>query len=272
MTLVFLVVLVLVVIWLVKPYIQRYDNVILYTGTLGSGKTFCAVKTAKKLLKKNRIKVFFYNLFHTEKLPRPMLYSNIPIRVTRSEYSLELKAEHFTMTEAVIPRSVILCDEISLMLSQQDFKTVNDKALVEFVSLYRQYTKNGYIVLTTQNVKKVNHNLRRIIDTAYHLQDFRFHLPLPFLRFFYSVGVRHIDITEDTVNVNASHSEDSNSRIIGFVGMRSYDTHAYYPRYKGVPFGVSLPHKKLQTLKLCKIPVKTRLPNYVNTTEDDKRD
>lgn len=267
MTLIIIIVSILVLIWLLKPYIQRYDNVVLYTGTLGSGKTFCGVKTCLKLLKRARVKVWFYNLFHAEKRPRPLLYSNIPVKISKQEWSEELKAEHFTMTEAIVPRSIVFTDEISLMLSQQDFKTVNDKALAEWCTLFRQYTKNGVWVLTTQSIRKVNHNIRRCLDTAFHLSNFRM-----IARLIYKVDVRHISVLEDVVNVNDQHTEQLTSRIYGVVGFRKYDTHAYYPRYKSVPFGIRAPHKGFTTLKICRIPIKTKLAPLITTTEDDKRE
>ena len=222
-----------VLLWfLLKPYFQKYDNVVLYTGTLGSGKTFCGVKTSIKLLKKNRFKVFLYNLapWHKEKKPKPLLYSNVQIRIKKTEWYIPLKAEHFLMTERVVEKSVIFSDEISLVLSQQDFKTVNDKALSDFCTLVRQYTEGGYWVLTTQSVQKVNHHIRRCLDSAYRLSEFRH-----FFKLFYKVNVRHIDICEDTININEKHSEDSTSRIFGLFGGKKYDTYCYSIRYKKFP-------------------------------------
>lgn len=265
MTLIIIIGALALLFFLLKPYFQKYDNVILYTGSLGSGKTFCGVKSAKKLLKKNRFKVFFYNLmpWHKDKKPKPMLYSSIPIRVSKYEWSLPVKAEHFLLTERLIEKSIFFCDEISLLLSQQDFKTVNDKALSDFCTLFRQYTKNGYWVITTQSTQKVNHHIRRSLDSAYRLSEFRHFLG------FYKVNVRHIDICEDTININQGHSEDTTSRIYGFMGRRSYDTHAYSIRYETVPFGSQIPFKKFKTKKIPRIPVKEKFPCYIDDGDDD---
>ena len=104
-----------IIIWkILKPYFIKYDSTLCVVGGLGSGKTITCVKIAYVLLRKQRIKVWFknlkikitnffkkqinkrhkkYNLAHYEdkdfkakkiheikKLYRkPMLYSNIPI-------------------------------------------------------------------------------------------------------------------------------------------------------------------------------------------------
>lgn len=264
-----IIVAVLVLLFvLLKPYFQRFDNIVLYTGTLGSGKTFNGVKTSLKLLKKSRFKVAFYNFmpWHKEKRQKPMLYSNCPVLISKrkKEYSLALKPEHFTMTEAIIPYSVVFTDEIALMLSQMDYKTVNDDALSEFCTLFRQYTK-GWWVITTQSVHKCHHLIRRSLDSAFRLQNFR-----SFFGLFYVVNVRHIDICEDTVNINERHSEDATQRLFGLIPFwRQYDTYCYYPRYKRVPIVHTPCHKSLDTKRLCKIPVKKKLPNYVDNTLDD---
>lgn len=268
MVLIIIIGVVVLGVVLLRPYIQRFDNLVLYTGTLGSGKTFSAVKTSLMLLKRNRIKVAFYNAmpWHKEKRLRPLLYSNVPVLVSkrRKEFSARLKAEHFTMAEAIIPRSVVLIDEVSLVLSQMDYKTVNDQALAEFFSLYRQYTRGGYLVATTQSVAKCQHSIRRCLDSAYRLQNFR-----TFLGLFYVVQVRHIDICEDTINVNDRHSEDATQRLFGLVPLfRRYDTYCYFPRYKRVPIFPTQRHKALDTKHLCKIPVKTKLPCYVDNSDD----
>lgn len=265
MTLIIIISAIFLFIWFLKIYFPKFDNVVLYTGTLGSGKTFCAVKTSLKLLKKNRFKVRLYNLFHSKskRKEKPLLYSNIPVRISKYEWSVPLKAEHFCMTEAIVPKSIVLSDEIALILSQNDFKTVNDKAISEFCTLFRQYTEGGTWVLTTQNVKKVNHHIRRCLDSAYRLSNFR-----SYFRIFYKVEVRHIDICEDTINVNEGHSEDTNSRIIGIIGSRKYDTYCYSVRYKTVPFGLNIPFKKYKTKKISRIPIKTVLKNNIDNSED----
>ena len=53
------------VLWLIlKPYIISYDTVLCFTGGLGSGKSLISTQMAVRLLKKNRMKVFFYNIRH----------------------------------------------------------------------------------------------------------------------------------------------------------------------------------------------------------------
>lgn len=110
---------------LLKPYLLKYDTTLLLTGGLGAGKTLTAVKTSVILLRKQRIKIGFYNKFKRPiinkwrllkfkiqerkykkltkkgkeikkpnldlllKQPKPQLYSNIPIHYKKSMWKKE---------------------------------------------------------------------------------------------------------------------------------------------------------------------------------------
>lgn len=110
--------------FIIKPYTEKYDNTICYTGELGAGKTLNAVKKAKflwkrnlrsikwqnwkarqlnKIIKKHNKKALAYNnkvkenpkkkfkklwtLRETQELPR--LFSNIPIVVKKRKGNVE---------------------------------------------------------------------------------------------------------------------------------------------------------------------------------------
>lgn len=89
-------------IWLVlKVYFEKHDTLIGYTGGNGSGKTFKGVQKSTKLLKLNRLSVFFdnlknrfFNLFRVEKKcinkEVPRLYSSIPIFIKQSRKKFKL--------------------------------------------------------------------------------------------------------------------------------------------------------------------------------------
>lgn len=97
-----IILLVILGIWFVlKVYFEKYDTIIAYTGGLGSGKTFKGVQQSIKLLRKNRLKVKFYNiktrflnLFRKEKklvvTEIPMLYSSIPIFIRQKRFEFKM--------------------------------------------------------------------------------------------------------------------------------------------------------------------------------------
>lgn len=59
--LVIIIIIAIIVLLLIFNYRQKHDTIVAYTGGLGSGKSLLSVQTSIKLLKKNRIKVWFYN-------------------------------------------------------------------------------------------------------------------------------------------------------------------------------------------------------------------
>lgn len=87
-----IIAVVLILIWWIKPYIIHYDTVISFTGGLGSGKSLISTQMAVRLLKKNRWKVRFNNWKHpfnkAKQIAKPVLYSSIPLRVSRKEWAL----------------------------------------------------------------------------------------------------------------------------------------------------------------------------------------
>lgn len=225
------------VLWLIiKPYIIKHDTVTLYVGGLGSGKTLIGVNDALKCLKRNRIKVLFYNLFHPKKLKKkPLLYSTIPIRISKKELSVDLTTEHLLLQKAIVEKSVLFIDEASTVANS--FENVannkNLKTVEEFSTFFRHYTKGGYMILTTQNTSKCNYVVRYCCNQAFQLSQFT-----NILNIAYCVKIRNIDLTNDVVNINQSNLEENTRNLVGFFGRRKYNTYAFYPRYKDVPFEV----------------------------------
>jgi hypothetical protein len=74
----------------------------MFTGAPGTGKTNEMVKWALKLYKSNTKLVRKHNRWKKDKWEYPILYSNIPIRLNRSEWSTELKKEHKHHTNHLI--------------------------------------------------------------------------------------------------------------------------------------------------------------------------
>lgn len=256
--------LIIVAIVLLISYTIKYDTILAFTGGLGSGKSFLSVKFSIKLLRKNRLKVKIYNLFHRKsKRPIPMLYSSIPVRISRKEWSLELKPEHCLLTSKVIERSVVFIDEVGSFASQFDFNLPNVRDnFNEFVRLFRHYTKGGYLVVNDQCSENINLYIRRRINTVYNLMRFK-----PWFKLFYTVRVRNISISEEIKTVEEQDTEDNTTLMIGVIPLfRRYDTYCYSEKYKTVSERREAPFAKYKRNHLLECP-KERITKQ--TTNED---
>lgn len=219
--------------WLLKPYIISYDTVCAFTGGLGSGKSLMSVKMALKLLRKNRMKVKWHNLFHKNKIEKPLLFSSIPLRVSRKEWALQLREEHLLLSARLPEKCVVFIDEIDQFASQFEFKEPNIlENFNEWARLFRHYTKGGYMVCNAQSSDNIVLQIRRRMNTVFNLMQFKKH----FFRF-YTVRIRNITIAEDIKTIEEENAEDNTSRAFGYIPfLRRYDTYCYSDRYNSVPF------------------------------------
>lgn len=257
----------------VKPYIIHYDTVILFTGGLGSGKSLVSSSIALKLLKKNRFKVWWYNIkpWHRKKKPKPLLYSSIPFRISRKEWATQLTASHMLMTAQISPMSVVFVDEISLFLDQMTIKFPASDNVEEFATLFRHYTKGGYLVMNTQNSNKVNFHFRYCVNEALNLMHFK--KWLPFLPLFYTVRVRNISLADDIKTIEHDNKEDNMRLLFGFMPLfrRHYDTYCFSDRYRTVPARREKIYSKLKTCKLLKCPNTKVTPCTTSVDPDEAK-
>lgn len=237
---------------LIKPYFPHEETVQAFTGGLGSGKSLFSVKKARKLLYKNRRKVKWYNRFHPKKKqPMPLLYSSIPVRISRKEYAEVLTARHLLLWEKIVPKSVVFIDEIGAFASQFDFNNpLIKKNFDEFVRFFRHYTKGGYMVVNDQCSENIVLQIRRRLNHVYNLMNFD-----KFLCFCWT-KCRNMSVSEEIKTVEEANTEDNMRTLIGVLPlfMRYYDTHCYAGRYTTVPDGIATQWKKLQTNALLTLP------------------
>lgn len=263
---IFLVLLIVgvIIFLIVKPYFIHYDTIQCYTGGLGSGKSLKSVQQAKKLLRKNRRKVKRHNFLHPKnKWEMPLLYSSIPLRISRKEYAEVLTADHLLLWQKIVPRSVVFIDEIGAFANQFDFK--NPLVLHNFnecIRLFRHYTRGGYIVCNDQCSENIVLEIRRRINVVYNLMHFKKFLC------FYWVKCRNISISEEIKTVEEGNTEDNMRTMVGIINpfFRSYDTHCYAGRYNSVPAEIADRWKVLQTNRLLSLPKVRREPL---TTDED---
>lgn len=282
---------------IVRPYFIRHDTVVLFTGGLGSGKSFMSTNTAVVLLRKQRIKtvidnivISVKNLFRRifrkplrEKHPRPMLYSNIPLRISFRENAILLDKSHLLLQRRIVPRSVVYLDEIDGFANQFEYDNLNilrrkSKLWIdwdacggnfdEFVRFFRHYTKGGYFVANTQCSENVNLVTRRRANTAFNLMRIRFWgIPLIWPHIIYTVRVRNITISEEIKTVETDNKEDNMRLVIGLVPLlRRYDTYCYSDRYVTVPYQPERTWKRMKTNQVIRCPDELQ-PKFTQSTD-----
>lgn len=238
----FIILLVLVVIAtiiIVRQYLGSYkigdENIVLFSGAPGTNKTYLCIKYAirrynkqlfKHKLKKLKNKLFFWR--KREELEEPRLYSNIPIKLSKSEWSYKLEKEHLLLVKKINKGSVIVLDEIGEVADQYSYNNVlvqvNFQELIRFV---RHYGEEWYIYTTDQAIDNVVVQVRRRIALnliLYKLRKFPFR--------FYKVMLK-----EEIINSPAM-SLTPNEKVYYIFGRyrrekkKYYDTHCYSERYK----------------------------------------
>ena len=265
-----LIVLVVIIYFIVKPYVISYDTVLLFTGGLGSGKSLLSSQYALRLLRKNRWKVRFHNFNPKNirnKWPKPMLYSSIPFKVSKKESAYRLTADHLLLRKAIVPRSVCFLDELDSFANQFDFKLDNIlDNFNEYCRLYRHYTKGGYLVTNTQASDNCVLQIRRRINTCLNLMHFK-----KWFFLFYSVKIRNISLSEELKTIEEGNTEDNMSTKFGILPLffRHYDTYCYSGRYDTVPFCDEEVYARLKTNVLLTCPRKkvTSLTNKEDPSE-----
>lgn len=196
---------------------------------------------------------FFRKIFRKKALSylaTPMLYTSIPIHISKKEWAIILKEEHLLLQERIVERSVVFIDEIGAYVCQWEYKNVNVlNAFDEFIRLFRHYTLGGYFVCTDQSSDNIVVNLRRRINSIINL--LHFHKIL----FVFWVKSRNISLSEDIKTIEEKNVEDNSRIIIGFINpfFKTYDTYCYSQRYDSVPSGDNSRYYKLKKNHVLRI-------------------
>lgn len=290
-----LVVIGIIVFIKVKPYFIKYDTICAYTGGLGTGKSFMSVEAAVRELKKNRLRTWFYNLKERIRHPKnpclllkPLLYSSIPIRISRKEMSVVLTADMLTLQEGFVKGSVVFIDEIDVWANQFSFANHNiiemsnkkdikakregapeadyDSGLFdEEIRLFRHYYSSPAceckLVCNSQATSNIVTVIRRRMNTVFVLSTFRKY-KLPLIGLFlipYTVKVRNITITDEITNTAENNAEDNCSTFVGIMpAFKRYDTHCYKHRADTLPVKIPCRWSRLTTERLLKAPIDLR--------------
>lgn len=244
-----------------KPYFVVTDTYTLFTGGNGSGKSYFSVVKAVKLLRRQRLKVFFHNLFHRDKIAKPLLYSSIPLRISRKEWARRLLPEHLLENGALPEKCVIFIDEMATFLNQMQVRYVNLDSLEDFFTFVRHYLKGPYVVLNTQNVNKVIYVLRYCINESLNLSGFKKYFHLPILC---RTSCKHVSLSEDIKTIVSGNYEDDITYLYSFMPFhkKRYDTYCYSERYKYVPLLSTDEYSSYKVDKVFRAP-KDKIKSFI---------
>lgn len=213
----------------VKAYRLPNNNIICFTGTLGSGKTYLAVAQALRTYKRQRLKHFLYCklrflrpllcFFMPECKFPASLYSNIPIQINLSKkhprYALPLTKEHLLMMTLLPERAVVLIDELGQICSQWEFDNPyvmqNVQTLVRF---FRHFT-NGKMFVTDQVSSNIVKPIRDRLGYVYQLNDF--HRDMFLLPFFKVDCIPLQNLDDGGTNIEADLKDISSFYFYGFL-------------------------------------------------------
>lgn len=231
-TLIIIALLVPVVFYIVVSWNQKKvpDNTIIsFTGSLGSGKSFLAVKYAvrdhrRKLIRHyiNKVTKIFYKKY----AQRPAIYSNIPVRVWGNTWAQQLQYEHIVGTKRLPEYVTIIIDEIGMLAGQWSYDhPMVRQHLDRFFRLFRHWT-DGRLYITDQNSSNIVVNIRRRINQIYHLSDFH-----RYLGFFYKVRVSEVMITEDMLTIQQTTNTDEIPYFFGLLPFRFMELFGFKRKY-----------------------------------------
>lgn len=264
-------------IWLwIKKYRPVIDRVNIFTGAPGTGKSKLMVDISvnrfRSIRRSVKIRNFFRNIFNKirkKKVPLeeiPLFLSNFPIKLSRKEMSRKLSEDVVLVFRRLPYKSVVVIDEFSELANNQDYFNVYAKYNIdEFVRMYRQYTKGGFLFLADQSSDSVLVQVRRRIGKVYNLMSFR---KIPLLNIGIT-NIRHLSISEDIKVIEEGQAESikkNTSWIPLFFYINRYDTYAFSGRVKDMEVVEAEEWKEMKTNKLLTIPVKKiKDKTYIDT-------
>lgn len=199
------IVLVIVVLWQYCHQEKQSENtVICFVGTMGSGKTALAVFKALAVYAKMRLihflckYVVILRFFFPNWYRKPVIYSNIPIRVKlfgKNQFSRVLRVEHILRQKLLPEGAIIVFDEIGQFASQWDYENpLVREQLADFIRFYRHWL-DGRVFVTDQSSDNIVKVVRCRLGIIYHLNNYRRWLKVsPF----YKVDVTPLLMVEDS--------------------------------------------------------------------------
>jgi len=242
------------------------DTIVVFTGTLGSGKTFSAVKLAVKTYKRYMWSYRLNKIIRPwKKIPKPKIYSNIPIKYKRKQWSTKIESSQLIFQRQFTGRPIVVIDEIGSIAGQNDYDNdyVVNLLANRFVRFFR-HTCNGRLIMTDQAVSSIYKGVRVRMGITYSLSNFR----KKYL-FFYKTNCRTMEITDDSVsNVNIMNNAEV-PYLFGFIGktFKQYDSRCYSILYDDLPIlEKEYQWTKFKTKEFIELPFKKLRVRYSSSS------
>ena len=183
---------------------------------------------------------------------------------TRHEFCKKLEIGHLLNQIQLPERATTMLTEIGKIANQYSWGNLNvQEHLNDFISMYRQYMKGGYLICDDQAsddiVKQIRVRIGTVINLTDHFQIWKF----------YMVRARRFHITEDIKTQETGFAEESTKLVLGMYPLfyKRFDTYAFSNRYKSVPKKPYKTYYGYKTNEILEVP-KNKLPNHLTTTDE----
>lgn len=235
-----LIILFILFLWIRSKFRKKKeDNLLMFSGSPGSGKTFNMVKYAKRYLKRS------IRFNRKNNLPEPVIYSNFPIRYKvhgKEKFSIPLEFEHLVFKKEIIDNSIVVIDEFSSLITQFDYKQKNVYLFDEFCRMFRHYFgENAHLLVADQCSSNAVLQIRRRFNKVLNCVNTSFYLD----GFISICHYRYINISEEIKSVEeVSSSPDTDDSIVRTISLhipglikkifhikKDYDSRCYSVRY-----------------------------------------
>lgn len=255
----------------------RMGNMLCVTGGIKTGKSLLCVWQARQIVRRQRFKVWLFNnvfrylaypfyAFRTkgkvkERLPRPLLYSNIPLNMPY----VPITKEFLERKEKPVQGSVAYICEASLVA---DSMTYNDKLLNEelllFNKLWGHASKGGYLIYDTQSISDNHYSVKRCLNSYLYIHHMK---KAPF---FCLMWLREDRYSDDKNGAQSVYSEDVEDKLLFHIvpkrAFRLYDRYCYSVLTDDKPFR----DKEVKRPKTLKAKDIVSFKNYITLLKGDK--
>ena len=215
------------------------------TGAVKTGKSTLAVYLAQKCYKKALRQWRLRSI--TGGAERPLLYSNIPLSVPYVPITTDILLRRTN----IIPKSVVLLDEASLVADSQLIKDGEvNKQLLKFFKLFGHQSHGGSLILDTQSISDLHYAIKRCISNYLYIKRTRKWIP-----FLLEMDVIEQRYSDDGTIISAETKDDDDiikHIIIPKRVWKTFDCYCYSAMTDHLP--VATNEQTAETLKAIKIP------------------
>lgn len=201
-----IIAVIILVIVIKKRKVPKLGDVCCITGGVKTGKSTLTLYLARRKYKSNvfkwKIRKLLAKIRKKEEPEKPLFYSNIP---TGFDY-VPLTKDIFLRKKRMAYKSVVFCDEASLIADSQDWRDVEiNEELKLFNKLFGHETKGGSLFYDTHVMRDVHYAIKRCMNSYLWI-----HHAVKWIPFMYLCQVREMFFSEDgeAVNIVKNDAED----------------------------------------------------------------